>query len=82
MGVVQKDALKTTVLSFIGLTLGYVNKAILFIALLTVEQVGLMNLVITVGMLFAQLSNFGSIYSTWRFFPFFRNQNKNHYDKG
>lgn len=79
MGVVQKDAIKTTVLSFIGLSLGYVNKAILFIALLTVEQVGLMNLVITVGMLFAQLSNLGSIYSTWRFFPFFRNEAKNHY---
>ena len=79
MGVVQKDAIKTTVLSFIGLSLGYVNKAILFIALLTVEQVGLMNLVITVGLLFAQLSNLGSIYSTWRFFPFFRNQAKNHY---
>ena len=43
MGVVQKEAIKTTVLSFIGLSLGYVNKAILFIALLTVEQVGLMN---------------------------------------
>jgi O-antigen/teichoic acid export membrane protein len=79
MGVVQKDAIKTTVLSFIGLSLGYVNKAILFIALLTVEQVGLMNLVITVGLLFAQLSNLGSIYSTWRFFPFFRNAEKNHY---
>lgn len=79
MGVVQKEAIKTTVLSFIGLSLGYVNKAILFIALLTVEQVGLMNLIITVGMLFAQLSNLGSIYSTWRFFPFFRNEAKNHY---
>ena len=38
-----------------------------------------MNLVITVGLLFAQLSNLGSIYSTWRFFPFFRNAEKNHY---
>jgi len=79
MGVVQKDAIKTTVLSFIGLSLGYINKAVLFIALLSVEQVGLMNLVITVAMLFAQLSNLGSIYSTWRFFPFFRNKEKNHY---
>jgi len=79
MGVVQTDAIKTTILSFIGLSLGYINKAVLFIILLSAEQVGLMNLVITVALLFAQLSNVGTIYSTWRFFPFFRNPHKNHY---
>jgi len=79
MGLVQSDAIKTTILSFIGLSLGYINKAVLFIILLSAEQVGLMNLVITVALLFAQLSNVGTIYSTWRFFPFFRNPEKNHY---
>lgn len=79
MGVVQRDAAKTTILSFVGLSLGYLNKAVLFVALLTTEQVGLLNLVITVSMLFAQLSNLGTIYSTWRFFPFFRNESKGHY---
>ncbi len=79
MGIVQKDAFRTSILSFFGLSLGYVNKAVLFILLLTQEQVGLVNLILTVGLLFGQLSNLGTIYSAWRFFPFFRNEDKRHY---
>jgi O-antigen/teichoic acid export membrane protein len=79
MGIVQKDALRTTLISYFGLVLGYINKAFLFLILLTVEQVGLVNLIITVGLLFAQLANLGTVYATWRFFPFFRNESRKNY---
>jgi O-antigen/teichoic acid export membrane protein len=79
MGIVRKDAVKTSLISFSGLALGYVNKAILFILLFSQEQVGLVNLILTVGLLFGQLSNLGTIYAAWRFFPFFRNEQKGHY---
>jgi O-antigen/teichoic acid export membrane protein len=79
MGIVQKDAIKTSVLSFIGLILGYLNKGILFIMLFSTAQVGVVNLLLNVGLLFAQFANLGTTYSTWRFFPFFRNEKKNHY---
>ena len=51
----------------------------LFRSFLTTTQIGLVNLLLTTGLLFAQLSNLGSIYVTWRFFPFFRNAEKQHY---
>ena len=61
------------------MVLGYVNKGFLFIFLLSSDQVGLINLVVAVGLLLAQLSNMGSIFSVWKFFPFFRNESKKHY---
>lgn len=79
MGIVKKDALRTTLISYAGLILGYVNKAFLFIIFLSTIEIGLVNLLTTTGLLFAQLSNLGSIYVTWRFFPFFRNEEKKHY---
>jgi O-antigen/teichoic acid export membrane protein len=79
MGIVKKDALRTTVISYFGLLLGYLNKAVLFILLLSTVQIGIVNLLITSGLFFAQLSNLGTIYVTWRFFPFFRNADKKHY---
>ena len=79
MGIVQKDAFKTTVISYLGLFLGYVNKVVLFIWFLSTEQIGLINLILAVGLLFAQLSNLGTVYVTWRFFPFFRNAARRNY---
>lgn len=79
MGIVQKDALRTTLISYLGLVLGYLNKAFLFLIFLNAEEVGLVNLIVTVGLLFAQLSNLGTVYATWRFFPFFRSPARKNY---
>ena len=79
MGIVQQDAIKTSFISFAGIGLGYLNKAFLFVLLFSTTQVGLINLLMSVGLLFAQFSNLGTIYTTWRFFPFFRNTEKQHF---
>ncbi|MDD2983865.1 MAG: polysaccharide biosynthesis C-terminal domain-containing protein [Crocinitomicaceae bacterium] len=79
MGFVQKDALRTMILSYAGLTLGYLNKGVLFLIFLTTDEIGLINLILTLGFLFAQFSNLGSIYATWKYFPFFRNEEKKNY---
>lgn len=79
MGIVQKDALRTTVISYIGILLGYINKGFLFLIFLSQEQIGLISLIITVGTLFAQIAGFGTAFTTLRFFPFFKNnETKNH----
>lgn len=79
MGVVQKDALRTMIISYLGIVLGYVNKGLLFLIILTTEQIGLINLLVSVGTLFAQFANLGTIYTTWKFFPFFKNKEKNNH---
>ena len=79
MGIIQKDALRTTIVSYIGMLLGYVNKVLLFVILLSQEEVGLINLILSLSLLFAQFSNLGSINSTWKFFPYLFNPKRKHY---
>jgi O-antigen/teichoic acid export membrane protein len=76
MGFVQKDAFRTMSISYFGLLLGYLNKGVLFILILSTEQIGLINLLLSVGLLFAQFSNLGTIYAITKFFPFFKGRNK------
>lgn len=79
MGVVQKDAFRTMIFSYLGIILGYLNKGVLFIILFDPIQIGLLNLIISIGTLFAQLANLGSIFTIWKFFPFLKNHDKKHH---
>lgn len=72
MGLIQKDALRTTLISYLGIGLGYINKGVLFLIILTTEQIGLINLLFSLGTLFAQFSNLGLTFSVWKFFPFMK----------
>lgn len=79
MGIVQKDAIRSMLISYFGLALGYVNKGLLFLLILNTEQIGLINLLVAIGMLFAQFSNLGAIYTTWKFLPYLKKKENNHY---
>lgn len=79
MGIIQKDASQTMLISYTGIILGYINKGLLFLIILSTEQIGLINLIYSIGMLFAQFANFGAIYSTWKFLPFFKNTERKHF---
>lgn len=79
MGIVQKDSLKVMILSLMGLALGYINKGFLFILFFSTEQIGLVNLLVSVGMLLGNLSAFGNNYAIWRFFPYLKNPQRGHY---
>ena len=76
MGFVQRDTIITTIISYIGLVLGYLNKGVLFILFLSTEQIGLISIVTAVGVMFAQLANLGTINAIWKFFPFFRSDDR------
>ena len=67
------------IISYLGVGLGYLNKAVLFILILSTEQIGLINLIVSVGTLFAQFANLGTLYTTWKFTPFFKDYEKKHH---
>ncbi len=77
MGIVQKDGFRTMIISYLGMGVGYLNKGLLFLIILTPEQMGLIFLLTTIGTLFAQLSSMGMMATIWRFFPFFKNESNN-----
>lgn len=79
MGLVQKDSITITILTYFGLIIGYFNKVILFTNFLSTEQVGLANIFIFIASLYAQISALGSVNIVFRFFPFFKSNQNKHY---
>jgi O-antigen/teichoic acid export membrane protein len=71
VGFIQKDTIRTVIISYLGLVLGYLNKGVLFVLILSTEQIGLVNLILSVGILFSHLSNLGTINAVAKFAPFF-----------
>lgn len=79
MGIIQRDAFRTMIISYLGLVLGYLNKGVLFIIVLSTDQIGLINLLVSIGLLFAQFASLGVVNTTWKFFPYFRNEDRSNY---
>lgn len=79
MGIVKKDALITSVVAYLGMALGYVNKGLLFVIFLSPQEIGLVNLIASVAVLYAQFSSLGTFNTVWRFFPLLQNQEKKHH---
>jgi O-antigen/teichoic acid export membrane protein len=79
MGIVQKEGVKLTVVIYLGAALGYFNKVLLFTHFLSTTQVGLIGILGTVSVLYAQFATLGIPSISNRFFPFFHNKEKRHH---
>lgn len=79
MGIVQRDSIRITVISYVGAGIGYLNKILLFTNFLTAEQVGLANILISIAAVYSQFSGLGMTGVTIRFFPYFKDKEKQHH---
>ena len=79
MGIVQRQGIRNTLISYVGLAIGFANTILILPRLLSPAQVGLVGSVLlplaTIG---AQVAAFGFANAGMRYFPFFRNQGHNH----
>lgn len=79
MGIVQRQGIRNTLISYVGLAIGFANTILVLPRLLSPAQIGLTASVLlplaTVG---AQVASFGFANMGIRYFPFFRNQGRNH----
>ncbi|MEO8233559.1 MAG: oligosaccharide flippase family protein [Ignavibacteriota bacterium] len=78
MGIVIRQSIKTTVVSYIGFAIGYLNTLLLFPLVLSKEQIGLTRLLISVSFLFATFASLGAGNIPTKFFPYFRDESKQH----
>lgn len=78
MGIVRNQGIKNLIFSYAGVALGYLNIIILFPAYFSSEQFGLINLMISVSFVYAQLSSFGLINAVTKYFPFFKSEDRKH----
>jgi O-antigen/teichoic acid export membrane protein len=79
MGIVHRDGFKLTIVSYIGLALGYINRGLLFPKFLQTDQVGLSVVLISIALIYTQFSALGLWGIILRFFPFFRDKDKQHH---
>lgn len=78
MGIIQKQTLRGTFYSYLGVLVGFVTTGLLFPKFLSTDEIGLLNLLISFSVLFAQLASLGFNGVINRLFPYFRKEQKGH----
>jgi O-antigen/teichoic acid export membrane protein len=78
MGIIIRQSIKTTAVSYIGFAFGYINTLFLFPLVLSKEQIGLTRLLISVSFLFATFASLGAGNIPIKFFPYLRDEKKQH----
>ena len=79
MGVIQKQSISGTIYSYIGVVLGFITTAVLFTNFFTTDEVGLLRVLVSYSVLFAQFAGLGINTVTVKLFPYFRDHDKKHH---
>jgi len=78
LGIVQRQGLRNTAISYVGLGIGFVNTVLVLPRLLLPAQLGLMTLLVALATTASQFSALGFTNTTLRFFPYFRDRATGH----
>ncbi|GAB3722645.1 hypothetical protein GCM10027594_03410 [Hymenobacter agri] len=79
MGIVQRQGIRNTLISYVGLAIGFANTILVLPRLLSPAQIGLTaSVLLPLATIGAQVASFGFANMGIRYFPFFRNQGRNH----
>jgi len=78
MGIIAKQSIKGSVYTYLGAIVGFVNTGLLMPKFFSTEQVGLINVLIALTLIFSQFSTLGFANINTRIFPYFRNNNNQH----
>ncbi len=78
MGIIKRQTIQSSVYTYAGVAVGFLTQGIFFPNLLSKAQVGLLSLLISLSLVLAQLSNLGTNGAGGRYFPYFRNAERQH----
>lgn len=78
MGIIEKQATRTVIYSYLGAVLGFFT-VMWFSRTLTTDENGLVRLLVSTATLLAQIASLGFSAVTTRLFPYFRNHEKGHH---
>ena len=79
MGIIQRQAIRGSVFSYLGIAIGFINAIILAPRILTIEQIGLISILVAYSLPFVQFSTLGFNGVITRLFPYFRDEKTNHH---
>ena len=78
MGIVIRQSIKSSIVSYTGIALGAVNMLFIFPGFLSQKEIGLLSLLQSIALLLASLGSFGVSQIADRFFPYFRSIENKH----
>lgn len=76
MGVIIRQSIQNTVISYIGVALGFVSTILLFPRIVTPDQYGLIRLLISLALVCAQFAHLGIKNIVIKYFPYFSHSRK------
>lgn len=78
MGIVKRQGLFFTLISYLGIIVGAINVLFLVPRLMGMSNYGILNLLIAISIIYSQISQIGIPSILIKFFPAFRTENKLH----
>jgi O-antigen/teichoic acid export membrane protein len=78
LGIVQRQGLRNTFISYVGLGIGFVNTTLVLPRLLAPAQLGLLSVLVSLATIGQLVSALGFTNTTMRYFPYFRNREMGH----
>ena len=78
MGIIKRQTIISSVFAYAGTGVGFVTQGLLFPQLLTPAQVGLTGLLLSWSVVLAQVGNLGLNGAGGRYFPYFRDHDRQH----
>ena len=79
MGVLQRQGIINTFVTFTGISIGFISLLVVQPRFLTTEEIGLTRVLFSFSALIATFMPFGMNSITLKYFPYFRNKDKGHY---
>ncbi|HCA44051.1 MAG TPA: hypothetical protein DEP28_12460 [Bacteroidetes bacterium] len=78
MGIVLKQTLSNTIVSYSGLIVGYINIVLLYPTYFSITEFGLISLLMSISFVYSQISAFGISNTILKYFPVFKSSDKSH----
>lgn len=78
MGIIKRQTIQSSIYTYAGVAVGFLTQGLFFPHLFSKAQVGLLTLLISLAQVLAQLSNLGTNGAGGRYFPYFRNADRQH----
>lgn len=78
MGIVARQSIKGAIANYIGVAIGFFTTFFVLTDCLSKEEIGLTRVMVDAAVLFAAIAQLGTNASIIRFFPYFKDGNKNH----
>ena len=78
MGIIAKQSIRGTIVTYLGIAVGFVTTFFVLTRFLTTEEIGLARVLIDAATLFIGLAQLGTNSSIIRFYPYFKEGDEDH----